>query len=106
MRIELRNAGKVIEEPKKELRLVGQALERYRDTAHRSLDVPCPNWSHWRRYNRTRRLQRMYTEEALHRLVTGDELPSQPGVQCLDAPGVPKIAWRSATSSVKNPLCS
>ncbi len=46
MRVELRDAGEIVKEPKKELRLVGQALERYRDTAHRSLDVPCRDWSH------------------------------------------------------------
>src|SRR5580704_11493170 len=101
MGIELRNAGKVTEEPKEQLRLVGQALEWYRDTAHRSLDVPCRDWSHCRRYDRTHRLQRCYTEEAFYRLLTGDELPSQPGVECLDAAGMAKIARRSATGSVK-----
>jgi hypothetical protein len=45
MRIEIRDAGEIVNEPKEQLWLVRQAPVRYRDTAHRELDDTHGHWS-------------------------------------------------------------
>jgi hypothetical protein len=92
VRVELRNAEKVIQEPKKQLRLVGQALERYRETTHRRLDDPHQDWSHCQPCVITSML---HAARALQLLRWG-QVPIQPGIQRLDALAKARIAQRLA----------